>query len=99
MDDISYDEVVKFPSYWCREDEGSCDGRIGSVMIRSGSKARGMLVKLGYLEKTDLYDEVSICDVGEEMFQVYLSGEYSSFSEYKVVRDIPSWLNCVPMSL
>jgi hypothetical protein len=99
IDDFSYDEVVKFPSMWCREDEGTCDGRVGSVMIRQGSKARGLLEKLGYVEKVDLFDSVSMKDVGPEIFAKYVSGDYMSFSEYTVVKDVPVWWTYVPKAL
>jgi hypothetical protein len=99
QDDIGYDEVVKFPSFWCREEEGSCDGRAGSEMIRVGSKARSVLEKLGYVTRENLYDEVSIAAVGVDAFRVYLSGDYRSFSRYRVLKDIPGWWTFVPKAL
>jgi hypothetical protein len=99
QDDIGFDEEVKFPSMWAREIEGTCDGRAGSEMIRSGSKARSILEKLGYLVREDFYDVVSIASVGVDVFHKYLLGDYRSFSKFTIRKDVPSWWTFVPKAL
>jgi hypothetical protein len=99
QEDIGFDEMVKFPSFWQREEDGSCDGRAGSEMIRRGSKARSVLEKLGYIRQESLFDEVSIASVGIDAFKVYLSGNYISFSRFKFMKDVPSWWTFVPKAL
>ncbi|QMP84022.1 hypothetical protein [Cryphonectria parasitica ambivirus 1] len=97
--DIMYDEVIRFPMKGERESEGGCDGRVGSEMLRMGSKARGCLVKLGYLEEEKMFDDVSVKLVGLDLFLEYLGGRYRSISKFVVVKDIPGWVAQVPSSL
>lgn len=90
--EIDYYERVRFPKFGgCIEDEGSCDGRAGSIMTRIQSKGRSFLVRMGYLSVEMLYDEFSVSDVGLDMFRELLSGQYSPIMRYTVVRDIPTW--------
>jgi len=48
--EMDYYEKVRFPKYGGAGESGSCDGRAGSVMIRSQSGGRGFLVRVGCLE-------------------------------------------------
>jgi len=99
MSDMSYDRVVRFPAMGDVEIEGSCDGRIGSSMVRRGTKARSFLEKTGYLSREDRFDDVSIRSVGPDIFARYLASDYTSINTYHVIRDIPSWFIHVPGAL
>lgn len=96
---MDFREVVRFPKYGGAETEGSCDGRAGSIMIREQSKARGFLVRMGYAEMEHLYDEFSIADVGLDMMQMLLEGQYTPVMKYFILTDIPAWYAHVPRAL
>jgi len=89
--EIDYYERVRFPKYGGAEERGSCDGRAGSVMIRTQSKARSFLVRMGYLTAEMLYDEYSVSDIGLDLFMWLLSGQYSPVMRYVFIRTTPTW--------
>lgn len=99
VESISLYELVKFPKLGGAEEEGSCDGRVGSMMLRSQSKARSFLVRMGYLEEELQFDEYSIDMLGTEEFTRMLQGQYTPVSLYRVVRSVPVWYTYVPRSL
>jgi hypothetical protein len=84
-------EKVRIPKFGGAEDEGTCDGRVGSCMLRKQSRARGFLVRMGYLEVEMMYDEVSIDSVGWDMFNVLVNGSYTPVCRYTVRNAIPPW--------
>jgi len=91
MRDVDYYETVRIPKCGGPEEENTCDGREGSVMIRTQTRARGFLVRMGYLEAEMMYDEISIDKVGWEMFSNLLSGRYAPVIRYTVTRTVPPW--------
>jgi hypothetical protein len=97
--DVGYDEVVRFPKYGGAEEEGTCDGRVGSVMVREQSRCRSFLVRMGYLSEEMLYDEVSLQSVGPDIFKDLLEGEYSPVKVYTVLNVIPPWYALLRKSL
>jgi len=99
VESISYDELVKFPKFGGAEEEGSCDGRAGSLMLRGQSKARSFLVKMGYLEEEMQYDEYSIETLGLEEITRLLQGQYTPVSRFYVLKDVPVWYNQISRTL
>lgn len=99
MSDMEYDEKIRFPKYGGAEENGSCDGRAGSLMIRHRSKLRSLLERLGYLRSRMLYDEYSVDDVGLDLFEELMRGQYNPVVEYLVVKDVPTWYTPLPNSL
>jgi hypothetical protein len=91
MESIDFYEVIRFPKFGGAEDEGSCDGRAGSIMVRKQSKARGFLRRMGYLEAEELYDYYSVEQVGLDCILELLEGQYTPVMEYFVLKDIPVW--------
>jgi hypothetical protein len=94
--DIGIDEMVRFPAMSDPRDGDSCDGRKYSVLVRRGSKARSFLTKLKYLDKIELFEEVSLRSAGPARFSQYLGGNYVPVNEYQIIEDIPAWLSFVP---
>jgi len=93
--DLGYDEVVRFMKLGGGDFE-NCDGRCGSEMVKASSQGRSFLVKMGYLQETMLFDDVSLEMVGEGMMRTYLEGKYHSVKHYYVLRDIPCWYAALP---
>jgi hypothetical protein len=91
MESMDFYEVIRFPKFGGAEDEGSCDGRAGSIMVRKQSKARGFLRRMGYLEAEELYDYYSVEQVGLDCILELLEGQYTPVMEYFVLKDIPVW--------
>jgi hypothetical protein len=91
LGEIGYDEQVRFPKCGGAEEEGSCDGRAGSLMVRTQSKCRSFLERMGYLESNMLYDEFSVQDIGSDMFRELMEGMYQPVMEYSIVTNIPTW--------
>jgi len=91
LGEIDFYEKVKFPKYGGSDERDRCDGRAGSVMIRTQSRSRSFLVRMGYMRSVMLYDEFSISDIGLELFRELLEGKYSPVMEYLVIRTIPTW--------
>lgn len=89
--EIDYYEKVRFPKFGGADEKGSCDGREGSVMIRTQSRGRSFLVRMGFLSSDMLYDEFSVEDIGLDLFKELLEGRYSPVMEYLVIRTIPTW--------
>jgi hypothetical protein len=99
LETIDYFEEVRFPKYGGSEEEGSCDGRSGSVMIREQSKCRSFLCKLGYMEEEMMYDMASMNTVGIDMFRILMEGNYRPVCKYLIVNDIPVWYTHVQRAL
>lgn len=97
--EIDYYESVRFPKFGGADDEGSCDGRVGSVMIRSQSKGRSFLERLGYLRSEMIYEEYSVADIGLDMFKEMLLGQYTPVRRYEVIRNIPTWYAQIPKTI
>jgi hypothetical protein len=97
--EIDYEEVLRFPKSGGAEEEGSCDGRVGSVMIRKQSKARSFLARMGFLRAEMLYDEFSLASVGWDMFCDLLEGQYVPTMKYEVLVEIPVWYTQIHGSL
>jgi hypothetical protein len=95
MDGLGYETEVRFLKWGGAEDE-ECDGRAGSVMIRESNARRSFLEKLGYLQREDLYDYVSIRQFGLEVMREYLKGNYTAVCRFTVIEDIPLWYNLIP---
>jgi len=91
VNEISYDELVRFPKFGGAEEEGSCDGRAGSMMLRGQSKARSFLARMGYLLEEMQYDEYSIKHIGLEEITRLFEGQYTPVSLYTVLKDVPVW--------
>jgi hypothetical protein len=99
MGTLGYDEVVRFLKRGGSDEEGICDGRVGSEMIRETSAARSLMVKLGYLKKEELFDEVSLQLIGPDEMRVYIEGDYRAVCRFRVVQEIPAWYHLVPHAL
>jgi hypothetical protein len=91
MEEIDYREMLKFPKFGGAEEDGSCDGRVGSSMLRRQSRARSFLVRLGYLSAEVIYDEYSIEMLGVQEIQFLLEGQYTPTMNYVVLKDVPVW--------
>jgi hypothetical protein len=91
VETIEYGEVLKIPKFGGAEEDGSCDGRCGSIMVRGQSKARSFLVRMGYLEAEMLYDEVSIEMLGIDEIKNLLEGQYTPIMKYLILKDVPVW--------
>lgn len=100
IDTLNSDEVIRFLARSATADgEEVCDGRVGSMMERPGTKARSMLEAMGYVERTEIFEEFSIGDIGVDLMKEYLSGMYIPRYSYKVVRTIPVWWSSIPGAL
>jgi hypothetical protein len=99
MGSLGYVEVVRFLKRGGGDEEGTCDGRVGSEMIRQTSAARSLMVKLGYLEKEELFDEVSLALIGPDEMREYVDGDYRAVCRYRVVQEVPAWYHLVPYAL
>jgi len=93
-----FDEI-RFLKCGGSDENEVCDGRIGSTMVKETNAKRSFLVKMGYLQREDLYDTVSINQIGLDGMRVYLSGMYRVVCKYTVMRTIPSWYSQVPRCL
>jgi hypothetical protein len=97
---LGYDETIRFLKRGGGDDEaGVCDGRVGSTMIREVSAGRSFLVKMGYLEKEELFDDVSISSIGMDEMREYLEGQYRAVCLYTVIEEIPSWYSQIPRTI
>lgn len=96
---IGYSEMLRLPKYGGAEENGSCDGRVGSIMIRRQSKARSFLVRMGFLDSEMLYDEYSIEMLGLTEIVELLEGQYTSIMKYSVLKDVPVWYTQIPEAL
>jgi hypothetical protein len=99
MGSLDFYEEIRFLAMGCSGNIEDCDGRAGAVMERTGSKARSMLEKMGYLEREDLFETVSIALYGIDVMLCYLKGQYKPRYQYRVVKDIPSWWSVIPNAL
>lgn len=100
MESIGLDQVVRFLKRGGGDGEDTmCDGRLGSSMIKETSTGRSFLVKMGYLEKEELFDEVTLREIGTDEMRDYLDGEYRAVCRYTVVKNIPSWYTQIPRTL
>jgi hypothetical protein len=99
VDSLDWMQKIRFMKKGGADEDGSCDGRVGSTMVRETSKGRSFLEKMGYLERVELYDEVSLADVGKEEMKEYVDGDYSAVCEYYVKKEIPSWYCRIPRTL
>lgn len=91
VETLGYSEIVRVPKFGGAEENGSCDGRAGSTMIRKQSKARSFLVRMGYLTAEMLYDEYSIEMIGLDEIRILLEGQYTPIMKYHVLMDVPVW--------
>jgi hypothetical protein len=91
LNEIDHDEKIRFPKRGGNEENGTCDGRVGSVMIREQSMARSFLERMGFLTSVMLYESFSISEIGIEIFTQLLEGQYSPIKRYEVVNTIPTW--------
>lgn len=67
----------------------------GDVVWLHGNQMTSLLEKLGYVEVTELYDTVSLKQIGWELMEAYVRGLYRPVREYVVLRDLPaSVVNC-----
>lgn len=96
---LSYDTEVRFLKMGGASEDGGCDGRIGSTMIRETNGRRSFLLKMGYLLKEDMYDQISISMVGTDVMREYLEGQYRAVCRYEVVEEIPPWYSHIPCTL
>jgi len=99
LSEIGYTEVVTLPKYGGAEEEGTCDGRAGSVMLREQSKGRGFLEKMGFVRSRMMMEDVSMESVGVDMFGQLMLGQYPPVMEYIVLRDVPTWYSMIPRTL
>jgi len=97
--EIDYYESVRFPKFGGAEEEGTCDGRIGSSMVRVQSKCRSFLERMGYLKSEMLFDSYSMADIGLDQFKMLLEGDYQPVMRYNVINSIPVWWSQLPKSL
>jgi hypothetical protein len=97
--EMDYYERVRFPKFGGAEEEGSCDGRVGSVMIRSQSRGRSFLERMGFLRSEMLYEEYSVADLGLDLFKEMLLGQYTPVKRYVVIRNIPTWYAQIPRTI
>jgi len=97
--DLGFETEVRFLKCGGAEDDGTCDGRYGSEMIRESSIGRSFLEKMGYLAKEDLFDTVSIAMIGLDRMREYLEGTYRSVCKYTVIETIPQWYTQIPRIL
>jgi hypothetical protein len=98
LDDLGYSEKVRFLKRG-GGDPDFCDGRLGSEMIKEVSKARGFLEKMGYLSRENLFDEVSLEEIGYHEMREYLLGTYRSVCKFTVIETIPPWYSMIPGAL
>lgn len=99
VESIGYNELLRFPKFGGGEDEGSCDGRAGSMMLRKQSKARSFLVRMGFATSEMLYEEYSIEMLGVDMIQELLLGQYTPIMKYSILRDVPVWYTQIKEAL
>jgi len=97
-DDLAYDEKVRVYRSEGDDDVSVYDTRVGSSHCLMQTRGREFLSKLGYVAKEDLFDEVSIADVGQDMMLELLDGRYRSSKRYTVVREIPKGMRALYQS-
>jgi hypothetical protein len=68
-------------------------------MIKEVSKARGFLEKMGYLSRENLFDEVSLEEIGYHEMREYLVGTYRSVCKFTIIETIPPWYSMIPGAL
>jgi len=98
LDELAYDQEVRFLKQG-GEESNYCDGLCGSEMVRESNARRSFLEKMGYLVREDLFDLVSIAQIGMDEMKIYLLGNYRTVCRFRVVEDIPSWYSLIPDTL
>jgi hypothetical protein len=92
--DLMYDEEVRVFQMGAA-DAMICAGLRGEVVVRETSRLRSFLVKMGYLRSDDIFENVSIRLVGEDVMRIYLEGRYRSTKTYTILEDIPTWYHMI----
>lgn len=92
--DFDFDELVTVPRYLDHR-ENVLRG-IGAEFSRGGDRVCSLLRKLGYLEATMLFEDVSRATVGDDFMKMYLTGQYDFMYRYVVVEPVPELYTYFP---
>jgi hypothetical protein len=90
LDELMYDELVRFPQRGGADDDWII-GFVGESKDKVPSKHYSFLEKLGYLKSESLFVEESIQSIGPGEMKVYLDNLYMGTKRYTVIREIPTW--------